>query len=606
MLVYGFKRGELMKNQVSLCMIVKDEEEYLPKCLASINDIVDEIVIVDTGSSDKTVEIAKNFGAKVYYFKWSNNFSEARNESLKYATKDWIFILDADDELTLESKENFKMLLSSELDEKAIYHFETLSYYGSSIEKDNIAVNLNPRLFKNNRGIHYEGEVHNQLISSEGDYNAVCKEIKIHHYGYIDKRIVSKDKRNRNIYILNEQIKKNPNNGFAYFNLGNEYGALDDMNKALEYYYKAYESFNPRTGYSSLLILRIIISNLRLRHYDEALKFVDIGVLHYPECTDFYFYQALILKELDRPTLQIKALEKCIELGEPPSELKFVLGTWSYRAYYELGKIYMKYKDYYTAYDYYIDALKFKPDYIEPLYDIALVLKAQNLSPEEIKKIIEKFFPENKKIYYGNIADLFYHIGYYNVALEYIKKYEDTVNITEKTTMLKSKCLMKNGEFKEYTNINTIDENSSYYTVFCMYKVLCFILLNKYENALAIVKNFKEDNLCDYDKKYLRVYSELIKLFTKESTGILSRDENDKEYMNIILEIIEILLINKKFDELAVGVNLLNVVDTRYALLYLGKLYYRYGYIDLAKKEILRSIKEVDIYDTEGLDILKY
>lgn len=595
-----------MKNQVSLCMIVKDEEEYLPKCLASINDIIDEIVIVDTGSTDKTVEIARNFGAKVYYFKWNNNFSEARNESLKYATKDWIFILDADDELTSESKENFKMLLNSKLDEKAIYHFETLSYYGSSIEKDNIAVNLNPRLFKNNRGIHYEGEVHNQLISSEGDYNAVCKEIKIYHYGYIDKRIVSKDKRNRNIYILNEQVKKNPNNGFAYFNLGNEYGALDDMNKALEYYYKAYKSFNPRTGYSSLLILRIIISNLRLRNYNEAVKFVDIGILHYPECTDFYFYQALILKELDRPTLQIKALEKCIELGEPPSELKFIFGTWSYRAYYELGKIYMKYKDYYTAYDYYVDALKLKPDYIEPLYDIALVLKAQNLPLEEIKKIIEKFFPENKKIYYGNIADLFYHIGYYNAALEYIKKYEDIVNITEKTTILKSKCLMKNGEFKEYTNINTIDENSSYYTVFSMYKVLCFILLNKYENALAIVKNFKEDNLCDYDKKYLRVYSELIKLFKKESTGILSRDENDKEYMNIILEIIEILLINKKFDELAVGVNLLNVVDTRYALLYLGKLYYRYGYIDLAKKEILRSIKEVNIYDPEGLDILKY
>ncbi|OOM78463.1 glycosyltransferase [Clostridium sp. BL-8] len=595
-----------MKNQVSLCMIVKDEEEYLPKCLDSINDIVDEIVIVDTGSADKTVEIAKNFGAKVYYFKWNNNFSEARNESLKYATKDWIFILDADDELTMESKENFKMLINSELDEKAIYHFETLSYYGSSIEKDNIAVNLNPRLFKNNRGIHYEGEVHNQLISSEGDYNAVCKEIKIYHYGYIDKRIASKDKRNRNIYILNEQIKKNPNNGFAYFNLGNEYGALDDMNKALEYYYKAYESFNPRTGYSSLLILRIIISNLRLKHYDEALKFVDIGIFHYPECTDFYFYQALILKELDRATLQIKALEKCIELGEPPSELKFIFGTWSYRAYYELGKIYMKYKDYYTAYDYYVDALKFKPDYIEPLYDIALVLKAQNLPLQEIKKIIEKFFPENKKIYYGNIADLFYYIGYYNIALEYIKKYEDTVNITEKTTILKSKCLMKNGEFKEYININTIDENSSYYTVFSMYKVLCFILLNKYENALAIVKNFKEDNLCDYDKRYLRVYSELIKLFTKESTGILSSDENDKEYMNIILEIIEILLINKKFNELTVGVNLLNVVDTRYALLYLGKLYYRYGYIDLAKKEILRSIKEVDIYDAEGLDILKY
>lgn len=190
-----------MKNQVSLCMIVKDEEEYLPKCLKSIKDIVDEIIVVDTGSTDKTIEIAQNYGAKIYYFKWNNNFSEARNESLKYATKDWIFILDADDELSLEGREAFKVLLDMELDEKAIYHFETLSYYGSVIENGNIAVNLNPRLFKNYRGIHYEGEVHNQLIRVDGDYNAVCNDVKIYHYGYLDKRIISKDKRNRNIPI---------------------------------------------------------------------------------------------------------------------------------------------------------------------------------------------------------------------------------------------------------------------------------------------------------------------------------------------------------------------------------------------------------------------
>ncbi|MFT8352519.1 glycosyltransferase [Clostridium saccharoperbutylacetonicum] len=595
-----------MKNQVSLCMIVKDEEEYLPRCLSSIKDIVDEIIIVDTGSSDKTVEIAKNFGAKVYYFKWNNDFSEARNESLKYATKDWILILDADDELNSESKETFKVLLNTELDEKAIYHFETLSYYGNSIDNDNIAINLNPRLFKNNRGIHYEGKVHNQLISVEGDYNAVCKEIKIYHYGYIDKRIISKDKRNRNISILNEQIKKTPNDGFVYFNLGNEYGALDDMDKALECYYKAYEKFTPNTGYSSLLILRIIIANLKLKNYNKALEFVDIGSSHYPKCTDFYFYKSLIWHELDRPTLQIKALEKCIELGEPPSELKFIFGTWSYRAYYELGNVYMNYKDYNTAYNNYVEALKLKPDYIEPLYNIADVLKVQNVSLEEMKRIIEESFPENKKDYYNIIADLFYHVGYYSTALEYIKKYENSVNVTENTIILKSRCFIRNGDFEEYININDIDKKSSYYIVFSMHKVLSFILLNKYENALSIVSSFNEDNLSDYDKKYLRVYSELIRLFTKEPTKILSEDENDKEYMNIILEVIEIVLINNKFDELAVAVNLLNVVDTKYALLYLGKLYYKHGYIDIAKKEILRSIKEVDIYDTEGLDILKY
>ncbi|OOM16486.1 tetratricopeptide repeat-containing glycosyltransferase family 2 protein [Clostridium saccharobutylicum] len=595
-----------MKNQVSLCMIVKNEEEYLPKCLKSIKDVVDEIIVVDTGSTDKTVEIAKSYGAKIYYFKWNNNFSEARNESLKYATKDWIFILDADDELSLEGREAFKALLDMELDEKAIYHFETLSYYGSVIENGNIAVNLNPRLFKNYRGIHYEGEVHNQLIRVKGEYNAVCNDIKIYHYGYLDKRIISKDKRNRNIPILNEQIKKDPNNKFAYFNLGNEYGAEDDTNKALECYYKAYENFTPDIGFGSLLILRIIVSNLILKKYDEALKFISIGNSNYPKCTDYYFYESIVWKELDRPTLQIKALKKCIELGEPPSELKFIFGTWSYRAYYELGKVYMKYRDYYTAYNYYVDALKSKPDYIEPLYEIANALKAQNVSLEEMKRIIEEFFPEDKKVHYGTIADLFYYIGYYNTALEYIKEYEESANVTENTIMLKSRCLIKTGDFKECVSINYTDKKSSNYIILSMYKVLSFVLLNRYEDALFIINSFKEKNLSNYDKKYLGVYSELIKLLTPKSTSMLSEDENDKEYMNIILEVIEILLINNKFDELKVAVNLLNLVNTKYALLYLGKLYYKHGYVDLAKKEILRSIKEVDIYDAEGLDILKY
>ena len=218
-----------MKNEVSLCMIVKNEEEYLGKCLNSIYDIVDEIIIVDTGSTDKTIEIANNFGAKVYYFKWNKNFSEARNESLKYATKDWILILDADDEFYPEDRETLNVLLNSELDEKAIYYFETLSYYWSSIKKEEIAININPRLFKSNRRIHYKGEVNNQLVFTQGEYNVTCDDIKIHHYGYLDKRIISKDKRDRNISILNEQIKNNPSNGFAYFNLGNEYACLDEV-----------------------------------------------------------------------------------------------------------------------------------------------------------------------------------------------------------------------------------------------------------------------------------------------------------------------------------------------------------------------------------------
>jgi len=102
------------------------------------------------------------------------------------------------------------------------------------------------------------------------------------------------------------------------------------------------------------------------------------------------------------------------------------------------------------------------------------------------------------------------------------------------------------------------------------------------------------------------VYSQFLKLFTKESTTLLSEDENEREYLDIILEICEILLINDKYDELKIAVHLLNLINNKFVLLNLGKLYFKHGYIEHAKKEIIRSIKEFEVYDSDSLDILQY
>src|SRR3989344_2135515 len=91
------------KQTISLCMIAKNEEKHLEECLNSVKELVDEVIIVDTGSTDKTKQIAKKFNAKIYDFKWVDDFSAARNESLKHATKDWILVLDADEVLDKEA-----------------------------------------------------------------------------------------------------------------------------------------------------------------------------------------------------------------------------------------------------------------------------------------------------------------------------------------------------------------------------------------------------------------------------------------------------------------------------------------------------------------------
>ncbi len=122
-------------------MIVKDEEDYIEKCINSVKSIVDEIIIVDTGSNDKTKEIAKKFTDKVYGFKWNDDFSAARNFSISKATKDWILVLDADETISSKDLETIKELANNnsknndECDKKAIGCSFVQRTYSNKIKK---------------------------------------------------------------------------------------------------------------------------------------------------------------------------------------------------------------------------------------------------------------------------------------------------------------------------------------------------------------------------------------------------------------------------------------------------------------------------------------
>ncbi|MEW5768502.1 MAG: glycosyltransferase family 2 protein [bacterium] len=132
---------------ISLCMIVRDEEEQLPRCLESVKGLVDEIIVVDTGSKDKTMEIAHSFDARVYKHPWENDFSAARNISLSYAKSDWILILDADEELEREDIPKIWQLLRSEECEGLTFAVYSQLLGSERVKHDSI------RLFKNHKGV---------------------------------------------------------------------------------------------------------------------------------------------------------------------------------------------------------------------------------------------------------------------------------------------------------------------------------------------------------------------------------------------------------------------------------------------------------------------
>ena len=200
---------------LSLCMIVKDEEKFLPTCLESIKDHVDEIIIVDTGSTDKTVEIAEKYNTKVYHHQWENSFSKARNYSLKYATCDWIIWLDADEEVDKEDAHKLKEVIKDNTVD--VIH---IPVFNRPVGGKNFSVSNLEKIFKNHIGIYFEGIVHNSL-----KYSGLSKNVNIrqYHYGYHDGEGLMGKKFKRTSTLLKEQIKNNPENPVPHHYLAISY-----------------------------------------------------------------------------------------------------------------------------------------------------------------------------------------------------------------------------------------------------------------------------------------------------------------------------------------------------------------------------------------------
>lgn len=211
---------------ISLCMIVKNEEEVLARCLDTVKDIVDEINIVDTGSTDATVEIAKRYTDRVFYFEWIGDFAAARNESFKYATKDYILYLDADDvllEADQEKLKNLKMTLDPSVDSVSMYYNAGQDSYG------NVTLQYRRnRLVKRSRNFKWKGDCH-QYLEVYG--KIINSDIAVTH-----KKIRHSVGRNLSIY----QKKIDRGDIFTardYFYYGNEL-------RENGYYEKAIESYN--------------------------------------------------------------------------------------------------------------------------------------------------------------------------------------------------------------------------------------------------------------------------------------------------------------------------------------------------------------------------
>ena len=228
------------KPRLSVCMIVKNEERFLGQCLASVKDIADELIVIDTGSTDRTIEIAREHGAQVGHFEWCNDFAAARNASIAPATGDWILFLDADEELSPAEKGALPRLMSRK--GISLYRLPLIDSHRGEESKSYV-----PRLFINPPGLRFIGCVHEgvityiEFIAKNWNVESTFGDLKIIHHGYAPDILAERDKVNRNYNLLLQAIKDYPKEAYFYMQLGLELRRMGKKDESFENYQTSLE-----------------------------------------------------------------------------------------------------------------------------------------------------------------------------------------------------------------------------------------------------------------------------------------------------------------------------------------------------------------------------
>jgi glycosyltransferase involved in cell wall biosynthesis len=322
------------RQVLSLALIAKNEARCIARCLGSVRNVVDEIVVVDTGSTDDTVEIARGFGAKIERFSWIEDFSAARNYSLEHAMGDWILVLDADEYASEALGHEIRKFIQRR---PAIGRLKIVSKFrqnGQLLRSQSFVSRLFPR------GARFEGRIHEQIVS---DLPRMNLSGELWHDGYLEVQ-----KSDRNIRMLEAELARAPGHVYYLFQLAIEYSSLNQADKAFECLRQAFDRAALTEPFAPNLTVDYLYGIMQQKQFAAGLQVIArIGSM-LDDFPDFHLACGLFYMNLVRsdPTKHIGHLprieasfRRCLELGDT-DKYKSVRGAGSFLAHYNLGTFY--------------------------------------------------------------------------------------------------------------------------------------------------------------------------------------------------------------------------------------------------------------------------
>lgn len=464
--------------QLSVCIIVKNEETTLPECLSSVKDMADELIVVDTGSTDQTVKVAKSFGAKVFKKKWQDDFSQVRNFAIEKANGKWILFLDADETIRPGNAERIKSLLDNPMVEGYLFYIST-----HIPGQEASAPTQSLRLFRNRKEYRYQNRVFERIpeerITSVQDESILI----LHRPNPSRYKQIQQLKMN----LLREEIEHHPEDPYLHYVYGIELlnaeqaeGSIVPLRQALKQVH-SFHVFAPH------LFKCLVWALMKMKQYDEALEVVVQGIHQFPFYTDLYFLRAQCHKTLKQYQKAITSLEACLQIGEAPVSMIPEPGVGGFRAFHLLGEIHEELGNSELALDFYRKAYESEKSYEEPLYSIGALAKDHPELGTGDEVLLQWLDGENPEHLFTLIDILCLQRDYEN-ALAYIIKVESLVGISEDTTFVKGICYMMKGEGEKAEDLfSLIAKDHPYYSQVLLRRIQNHWFQNQYEEAKILL-----------------------------------------------------------------------------------------------------------------------
>lgn len=506
--------------KLSICMMVKNEEKFLDKCLSHLNELMkyidSELIIVDTGSEDKTVNIAREYTNKIYYHKWNNNFSEMRNITISYAIGEWILIIDAD-EMLIDYDDIIKFFGGEYIGK---YNTVFLNVKNLSNSKDITTYSIlsSPRIFRNDGEFKYEGAVHNEPIFKEP-----CAYINsmLEHYGYVfDDSSFTERKFERTATILKNELKKAPDNMYYWYQLSVSYSIHDEKNQALNCANKAFCIMETKIDKKNrenyiYIYTQLALSYLQLDMLEKVEEICVYAVEDNIKHIDVYYLLGKSRLLLGKNKEAIEAYEDYLEA------LNCYENNCTVQTYYhgkreyvlfELFVLYKRIEDYNKSIKYYNEITEVG------------ILTHEEAIEENINLYINKNDYYGLKNFYNKIVSKY---NKKNIFILYLEKYKGNSKVDSNqikwilneqdlyTDLLEFRLAIYSNDIELLNNYEIISDikETDFNEVYYFYgDILYYFMINSFEKFIDSIKNVKEIKIIEFFKYLDNKYNDFINL----------------------------------------------------------------------------------------------